>query len=178
MFTGSLAQVCNMSVFVACAVALSVSSALSLHNMRGDDLSNFGLVHEFGEWRRFELVLLRISSRRPKRRMPGIHCYAARIRDLVGMPSLGQDAFASRNWTMDFASFGDALEGNNAWARSWPNTIPYPVDPLSMLWLCDDYFALWGIPRSPVTFTIEREKMFNLARAEHLFNPAAGDDVI
>ncbi|KAI0978231.1 hypothetical protein GJ496_008047 [Pomphorhynchus laevis] len=70
------------------------------------------------------------------------------------------------------------LIGNNAWIVSWPNSIPYPASPLSLLWLIHAYCAEWGIVREPCAFRIIDELDYSGAYGEKFFVPSAGDTVI
>lgn len=168
----------DATVWIAVATAVSYSSALSYGHFRGEDLANYAQVHEPHHWRRLDAALNQVLTRGSGQHMPALDYMAAQIRMQIGLPSLGLIAFIKPEWNR-FSSFLPAtLTGENAWALGFANVIPYPVSPISILWMTKDYFDMWGLVRAPTSFRIDPEFHFNYNAGYDIFSPGHGDEIL
>ncbi|KAI0980758.1 hypothetical protein GJ496_001440 [Pomphorhynchus laevis] len=65
-----------------------------------------------------------------------------------------------------------------AWDTVWSHSIPYVIDPTAILWMSEEYSALWHIPRAPVTYRILKEFHKGGRGGEARLIPSLGDDII
>ncbi|KAI0985053.1 hypothetical protein GJ496_001253 [Pomphorhynchus laevis] len=151
----------DSSVWIAAAVCISYSTAMSVFNIKGSDL--VGIYRDVDQNGAI---------------MPPISTTAAIIRKQMGLPSLGGDAFCVSDWESGWRYTEDILQEGTAWDVVWSRSIPYVIDPTTVLWMCSDYSVLWHIPRAPVTYRIMKE-FHKLGRGgEARFIPALGDEII
>lgn len=177
LMTSSPRNVLDVSVWVAAAVCLSVSSTLSTFSITGGDLSS---VHtEAEDWRRQRLPMYLLQlARRANSPSPAILQIAAGLREQMGLPSLGVDAFMMYTWNTGFNDTLGVLNARNGWAVHYARAIPYLVDPLAMLWMVQEYMDVWYIPRAPLTYRIKNEFVRALSRGEDYFFPSRGDPMM
>ncbi|KAI0984811.1 hypothetical protein GJ496_001578 [Pomphorhynchus laevis] len=178
LLSGNIHTISDQSVWISLAVAISYSTALTVVNFRGDDMSMLSQARGQFEWRRFDVIFDEVTSRQPDRSRHMVASIASILRAQMGLPSLGYDAFVSAAWSGGQFRLTQMLTGDNAWIVSWPNSIPYPASPLSLLWLIRDYCAEWGIIRAPCSFRIIDELDYTGSYGEEFFIPSAGDTVI
>ncbi|KAI0987815.1 hypothetical protein GJ496_003615 [Pomphorhynchus laevis] len=107
-------------------------------------------------------IIQQLTNRANGELMPAISTTAAVIRKQMGLPSLGGDVFC--------------VYDDTALGVVWSRLIPYVIDPITVLWMCSEYSALWHIPRSPVTYRIMKELYKPGRGGEPRFIPALGDN--
>lgn len=171
-------EIYEQSAWIGVTVALSYSSALSVVNLRGDDLSHYAIDKMEYEWRRLDTAVSSLVNLRFGEILCGLDAAAAIIRTQLGFPSLGCLGFTKAAWNGPTQFLSINLTGANAWVVGWNRITPYPVDPLSMLWMTTKYFDLWGIVRAPTSFRISKEFRYAMGRSIDYFSPAHGDEVI
>ncbi|KAI0987697.1 hypothetical protein GJ496_003069 [Pomphorhynchus laevis] len=147
----------DSSVWIAAAVCLGYSTALSVFNVKGSDL-----VGVYRDVARFEYrgnvgVVQQLTTRGIGEIMPPISTTAAVIRKQMGLSSLGRDVFCVSSWETGWRYTVDIVREGVAWDLVWSHSIPYVIDPTTILWMCTQYSALWHIPRAPTTYRIMKE---------------------
>ncbi|KAI0978645.1 hypothetical protein GJ496_000528 [Pomphorhynchus laevis] len=126
---------------------------------RWNTLSGYlGIGKRFGGWSTF--LRRRILSVRGKRALGGFRP------GFLLMPK----------WENGFLDYGNAIPHNRAWAAGWINRVPYPVSPIDILWLAQDWLSIWGFLRPPITFHIVDEVSAMVSTNSNRFVSLLGDD--
>ncbi|KAI0978232.1 hypothetical protein GJ496_008048, partial [Pomphorhynchus laevis] len=80
LLSGNVHTISDQSVWISLAVAVSYSTALTVVNFRGDDMSMLSQARGQFEWRRFDVIFDEATSRQPGRSRPMIASIASILR--------------------------------------------------------------------------------------------------
>ncbi|KAI0984581.1 hypothetical protein GJ496_006192 [Pomphorhynchus laevis] len=99
LLSGNIHILSDQSVWISLAVAVSYSTALTILNFRGDDMSMLSQAGGEYEWRRFDVIFNEVTYREPGKSRLMIALIASILRAQMGLPSLGYNAFFSAAWS-------------------------------------------------------------------------------